>query len=326
MEVSAASSHALSHDLRAAVAGLEQVDPWIGLWRFVSLGMLFLSFVVLAWSASTFVGFMGFTAIAAFPYAFWFVCTHDTTHQTLTAWHWFDTWMPRIISYPMLWPYGTYARLHRLHHAWNGIDLRDPERVQWTVAEYQQARPWQQWYVNHQWVIDIFLLGGVGLIAKTVYQGMKLQSHAPDLRRSLLLDGLGIMVMQSGLAIAAITHGRFVDYLLFWLVLERIIGIVQQTRDHLEHYALWKTDKNHQITQLYACRNLVTSRFIFWLMGGLPDHALHHTFPAIPFHHLPEAFRRTQAVLEHHQKTPLVRDPGYLRTAFRLATQVQLIH
>jgi hypothetical protein len=41
-----------------------------------------------------------------------------------------STVMPRLLSWPMLSPYGLYAELHRLHHGWNGIDLRDPERVQ----------------------------------------------------------------------------------------------------------------------------------------------------------------------------------------------------
>ncbi|MBD1913092.1 MULTISPECIES: fatty acid desaturase [unclassified Leptolyngbya] len=325
MKTSAAPSYALSQDLRAAVTDLEQVNPWVGLWRFVSIGTLFLSFVVLAWSSSTLVGFIGFSAIAGLLYAFWLVCTHDTTHQTLTGWRWFDTWMPRLVAYPMLWPYGTYARLHRLHHAWNGIDLRDPERVQWTVAEYRQAQPWQQWYVRHQWSMDLFVLGGLGLIAKTVYQGLRLRRQVPDLGRSLLLDGVGILAMQSGFAIVAILQGRFIDYLLFWLVLERIIGAVQQARDHLEHYALWKTEKNHQMTQLYACRNLTTSSFVNWLMGGLPDHAIHHAFPGIPFNHLPEAFRRTQAVLERHQRPLLVRDRGYLRETLHFSSQIQLI-
>jgi len=313
MKAQSASSNAVSQDLRRAVADLEGVNPWVGLWRFVSLGVLFLSAVGLAWSASTLGWFVGFTAIAGLLYAFWLICTHDTAHHTLTGWPWFDEWMPRLISYPMLWPYGTYAQLHRLHHAWNGIDLRDPERVQWTASEYQQAAPWQRWYVRHQWGIDIFGLGGIGLIAKTVCHGLRLGYHLPALHRLLLEDVLGMVVIQSGLAIAAILHGRFLHYLLFWLILERIIGIVQQTRDHLEHYGLWTTQKGHQLTQLYASRNLQTPAILHWLMGGLPDHAVHHAFPSIQFHRLPAAFHRIQAVLQHHHYPTMNRGAGYFR-------------
>lgn len=325
MNVSSASSLTLNHDLRRVVADLEQVNPWVGLWRFVSLGALCLSFIVLAWLAPNWVLFVGFTAIAGLFYAFWFVCTHDATHGTLTGWKWCDAGLPRLLSYPMLWPYGTYTHLHQLHHAWNGIDLRDPERVQWTVAEYREAQSWQRWYVRHQWMVDIFVLGGVGLIVKTIWQGRRLGQTRPQIHRTLWLDGLGMAGMQSGLAIVAILHGRLLHYLLFWLILERIIGIVQQTRDHLEHYALWHSDKGYQLTQLYACRNLKTPTAVSWLMGGLPDHAVHHAFPGIPFNHLPEAFCRVQTVLQHHQRPLLSRGDGYFREALRLSASFQLI-
>ena len=90
----------------------------------------------------------------------------------------------------------------------------------------------------------------------------------------------------------AIVHQQLWCYLLFWLILERTIGIVLQTRDHLEHYALWGNFKNHQLTQPYASRNLQTSFPVGWLMGGLNYHAVHHAFPEIPFNELPTAFER----------------------------------
>jgi len=326
MESSPVSSYTLNHDLRLAVVGLETVNPWVGLGRYLILGGLFLGFVVMAWSVPfNLVLFVGMTAIAGLFYALWFVCTHDATHYTLTGWTWFDTWMPRLISYPMLWPYGTYTHLHRLHHAWNGLDLQDPERVQWTVAEYEQALPWQRWYVRHQWSLDIFVLGGVGLIVQTGIHGFRLGRQFPDLHRALLLDGLGMVTIQSGLAIAALLHGRFLHYLLFWLVLERVIGVVQQTRAHLEHYGLWQAEKGHQLTQLYACRNLSTSPVVAWCMGGLPDHAVHHAFPSIPFNHLPEAFQRIQGVLQQHQRPLLNRGGSYLDEALHLGAHPQLI-
>ncbi|HEY9762177.1 MAG TPA: fatty acid desaturase [Trichocoleus sp.] len=325
MATSTTPPSTLSHDLRIAVADLEQVNPWVGLWRFASVGILFLITVVLAWSTSNLILFIGLSAIASMIYAFWLICTHDMLHHTLTGWKWFDEGMARLISYPMLWPYGTYAQLHRLHHAWNGIDLRDPERVQWTQAEYEQANSWQQWYVRHQWSINILGLGGFGLIAKTVYNGLRFRHQVPALYQTLLTDGLGIFVAQASLITLAIQHNQLTHYLLFCLILERVIGAITQLRDHIEHYALWNTHKGHQLTQLYACRNLNTPAFVSWLMCGLDDHSMHHAFPNIPFNHLAEAFHRTQAVLEQHQLPVIPRGDGYIRETLRLSTQPQLI-
>ena len=306
----------LSQDLQKVTADLHQVNARVGLWRFSAIGFVFLCLLVLAWTNSHPFLFSITASLAAFFYSFWLVCTHDMAHQTLTGWQWFDTIFPRLISWPMLWPYSTYAQLHRLHHSWNGINLQDPERVQWTEEEYRQANPLLRWYVRYQWAIDIFLLGGVGLIIKTFTQGMRFQKLMPNLRQQMLLDIAGILTLHSLLLTLAIMQEQVVRYLLFWLILERVIGIVVQTRDHLEHYALWGKHSNHQLTQLYACRNLKTSAFVGWLMGGLNYHAVHHAFPGIPFNQLPEAFARTQTVLQEYGLPPMCLDGGYLSQTY----------
>lgn len=325
MAETAISTTTISHSLKLAVADLEIVNPWVGLWRFLTLGILFLSFVSLAWSTPHLLLMVIYTGIAGVLYSFWLVCTHDAAHYTLTSWQWFDTGMSRLASYPMSWPYGTYAILHRLHHAWNGIDLRDPERVQWTQTEYEQAPSWQQWYVRHQWIVDILLLGGIGLIIKTTWHGWKFRHQFPALQRALLLDWIGILLIQTSLIMMAIAHSRLGNYLLFWFILERVIGLIVQTRDHLEHYGLWGTARGHLLTQLYACRNLTTLPLVSWLMGGLPDHAIHHAFPRIPFNHLPEAFQRIQTVLENYRLPAMQRGRGYISETLRLSVQPALI-
>lgn len=311
--------------LEKVTADLHQVNPWAGLLRFSVLGLMFLSLVALAWSTSNELLFWSATTLAGLFYAFWLICTHDAVHQTLTGWTWFDTVMPRLMSWPMLWPYGLYAELHRLHHGWNGIDLRDPERVQWTEQEYQQASPLLRWYVRHQWGCDIFLLGGSGLIIKTFVNALRFQKLVPRLRFQLLLDVTGMLLVHGVLLTLAIAQGEVLRYLLFWLILERVIGVVVQTRDHLEHYALWGKKASHQLTQFYACRNLKTSSLVGWLMGGLNYHAVHHAFPGIPFNQLPEAFQRIQGVLQQ-QGLPLMQlDEGYIKSTYWLSCHPSLI-
>ena len=126
----------------------------------------------------------------------------------------------------MLWPHGIYNQLHRLHHGWNGINLRDPERVQWTIDEYTQASPELQWYVRHQWWVDLFVCGGVGMIVKTVIHGFQFQPQLPALRGVLLRDGLGILGVQIFCISIAVRADRLVDYVLFWFVLERAMGVM----------------------------------------------------------------------------------------------------
>lgn len=329
------NSAQLNPDLRAAIADLTPVNPWEGLLRFSIFGGVFFSLAALAWGFqySSLIGnaaikpiaFCLTTAIAGVVYAFWLICTHDMVHQTLTGWPWFETALPRLISWPMGWPYGLYAELHRLHHGWNGVDLRDPERVQWTVTEYETTIPFLRWYVRHQWLIDILLLGGIGLILKTFAHALRLQAVTPGLRQQLRLDITGIVAVQGVLVTLAFWQQQLLTYLLFWLMLERVIGVVMQTRDHLEHYGLWGKTSNYQLTQLYACRNLQVPLWVNGVMGGLPYHGVHHAFPEIPANHLPEAFDRLQAVLQRHELPPMILDPGYGKTTWQLSQHPTVI-
>jgi fatty acid desaturase len=319
------ASDKLTTELQTAIADLRQVDPRVGLFRFVTIGAIVLSLAALAWSTTDLLAFAVITAVAGIFYAFWMFCSHDMVHRTLTGWLWFETILPRLTTWPMFWPYGTYALLHRLHHGWNGIDLRDPERVQWTAAEYQQANSLLRWYVRHQCLVDIFGLGGIGLIIKTFSNGWKLRTIMPQLRSQFWIDLTGILVLQGGLLTFFSLRGEVSRYLLFWLILERTVGIIVQVRDRLEHYGMWGQTGGYQLTQLYSCRNLNTDPLVGWLMGGLNYHAVHHAFPDIPFNRLPAAFDRIQAVLQRHNLPLMVQGKGYLHETLELVQQPSTI-
>ena len=181
----------LGTDLRESIADLQEVNPAVGLLRCLGLGIAVLGSIGLAWSAGGEVGFWSWTAIAGLCYAFWIICTHDAVHHTLLGWGWLDELLARAIAWPMLLPIGSYSELHKLHHGWNGINLRDPERVQWTVGEYERAHPLVRWYVRHQWGCDIWVLGGLGLIVKSFANGVRYQSLLPRLRWQLMVDAGG---------------------------------------------------------------------------------------------------------------------------------------
>lgn len=326
MKLSASTNSQLLHDLRAAVVDLKRVNPWLGLCRFVILCGVTVLLVRLTWQANRLSLFvLGAIATSIF-YSFWLICSHDAIHRTLTGWDWFDSLMPRLVSWLMLIPTGTYAQLHRLHHGRNGINLQDPERVQWTDVEYEQATACQRLYVRYQWPIDIFLLGSIGLIVKIIRSGFKQKDNAAYLPGQIFIDLVGGLSMQAIIiSWLCLSQVNLWKYLLFLVIVERGVGIVMQTRDHLEHYGLWHRADSFQLTQLYACRNQKTFGWVNWLMGGLPYHSVHHAFPEIPSYHLPEAFARIQSVLQRHGLPPMVLESGYLYSGLRLGFRSALI-
>jgi fatty acid desaturase len=282
--------------------------------------------MALAWATPLNSLFWVGTVVAGIFYTLWLFCTHDAAHHTLLGRPALEEILARLISWPILWPVGVYSELHRLHHGWNGLDLRDPERYQPSEGEYQQAAPWMRWYMRHQWIIHIFVLGGLGIIVKTVMDGRRFQNRLPRLKWQLLLDGLGMLAVHTCLiAVVIITHASMLRYLLFWVCLERVVGGIAQVRAHLEHYGLWHPRGNHQLTQLYASRNLHTSAWFSWLIGGLNYHGVHHGFPNIPFDQLPEAHQRVQRILDDHGLPSMNMEPGYFRAINRLINSISLI-
>ena len=183
--------------LRAAVADFGVRSPWPGLVRVVVLGAIAWGSVAIAWRQPLGGGFAIWSAIAAIFYAFWLTCTHEAAHHTLTGWARFDEAIARAISWPSFWPVGTYSVLHRLHHSWNGRNLDDPERTEWTQAEYDRAGLLAQWYVRHQWWIDVLGCGAIGLIAKIFRHGLRQLHVQSRLRSQLASDVAGIAIFQA---------------------------------------------------------------------------------------------------------------------------------
>ena len=187
----------ISQDLQQAITDLPEVNPWVGLWRFTCLGGLCLMGILMAWSSSSLTIFCLGAIISGIFYGFWLICTHDMAHGTLTGWTWFESTMSRAIAWPLLWPYGVYAQLHHWHHAWNGLNLHDPERIQWTRTEYEQAHIIRKFYARYQWYIDTWIFGGIGLIAKMWIRAGKSRHFVPRIRQEIILDLGGMFILQS---------------------------------------------------------------------------------------------------------------------------------
>jgi fatty acid desaturase len=228
--------------------------------------------------------------LAGVAYALLLIATHEMVHGTFLGWRSLEQGLACLLSWPMAWPYATYARLHRLHHRWNGADPRDPERT--------QPQP-------HPFASRCLLQGGVGLILETAAHGWRLRTVDPQLDGARRLDGAGVIVLHSLLLALAVQQGVLGRYLLFWLVLERVIGAIVQYRGLVEHHGLWQRAESRpseaplpqRLRQLATSRDVRSGPWLNALMGGLPHHSTHHAFPALASARLPEATERIHGVL-----------------------------
>lgn len=246
--------------------------------------------------------------VAGVFYALLLIASHEMVHGTLLGWPSFEVGLGCVLSWPMAWPFATYSRLHRLHHRWNGLDGRDPERTQPLPQDPSPLGSMGSWLRRHPFSGRCLLLGGVGLILDTAWKGWLLRGVDPLLHGARRLDGLGVTLLHGCLLLLVIRQGVLWRYLCFWIVLERVIGAIVQYRGLVEHHGLWPEGAARggawawppRLRQLATSRDVAAARWLNALMGGLPHHSAHHAFPAIPAARLPEASGRLAAVLAAH--------------------------
>jgi fatty acid desaturase len=168
---------------------------------------------------------IGAVLIAGVAYGLLLIATHEMVHGTLLGYRTLEQGLACLLSWPMAWPYLTYARLHHLHHRWNGCDPRDPERTTPLPHESLAAGPLRRLVQRHLLWWRVGVLGGVGLIADTVRKGFWLQRQDQGLVQARFIDGAGVMVLHTAMFVIAFNQGELCRYLLFWLLLERMPGI-----------------------------------------------------------------------------------------------------
>ena len=284
------------HDLHAAVADLQAkpVDPAIGRLALL-LGLLALGgigyWMLPAWPLR-----LAAALLVALAETLLLIATHEACHGTLLGHRRLELALAALISWPMAWPLFSYRLLHRLHHRWNGCDRRDPERVDLT-----QRSPWR----------PLVLAGGVGLILRTLQEVLQLQAQQPALRRALLIDAIGVCVVQGLILLVVFQHGQWLTYGLCWLLVERVAGALLQLRGAIEHWQLSQPQAHPLLTQLYSSRTVAVPGWLTSLLGRLPHHSVHHGFPTIPADRLEQATARVDEVLHRHGYPPLPRCQGY---------------
>ena len=283
----------------------------LALLRLVSLIVVLFSGALLYWHLPLGWASISVLLISGVAYAFLLIATHEMVHGTFLGMRRLEHSLACLLCWPMAFPYLTYSRLHCLHHRWNGSDVRDPERT----TPLQQRREttgrmkgfWQRQHV----LLRIVFLGGLGLIADTAIKGRRLKMVDSRLTLSQWIDGIGVTTVHTVMLIIVIANGLLWRHLLFWLVLERVIGGIVQFRALVEHYGLWRSNDSQLLTQLYASRNVSSGSWINALMGGLPNHSAHHAFPWIPSSRLPEANQRIAAILQSHDAESLPQFASY---------------
>jgi len=309
-------------ELTRAMADFQQMRPGPGLVRIAMSLIIIFPLVAFCLTTQNPWAFFFSAALLAVALGSILILTHDAIHHTLTGWRWLDEAFPRLLSFPLFWPHGVYSELHKLHHKMNGADPVDPERVQWSDAEYERAGPVGRFLARHQFSLAVFLYGGLGMLYSLLRNGIYFAPKSKGVRRQLVLDGVFIVVFNVVLYTALAQYDMALRFFVMWIVFERIGGGIMQFRSHILHYGLWGKEANFFETQIFNSRNIVTNKLVSLYFVHLNFHSVHHAFPTVPFYNLEKAHRRLQALYSGERR--MVEEEGYAKTAWRLMSSLHL--
>lgn len=218
------------------------------------------------------------------------VTTHDCIHHTYTGIKKFDDTWPLLWAWIVFWPHRTYTEIHKIHHALIGRDFDDPERPTFLKSEFEKAGVLKRWYIRHQWLINIFIFGGIGFILKHWLSARRLCERFPQLKTAMRRDKIGVLTLVAISWPIYIYFEVFTVYALAFLALERVGGGLLQMRALAEHYGLWEGRNSDVVTrQAMSCRNIKAGWLGRWLFNDLCFHSVHHVYPSIPWYKLGEA-------------------------------------
>ncbi len=310
--------------LQKSMADLHRVSLTKGLIVYsIKLGIV-IALTTLAFNVNSNLAFLGLALLTGVAYSSLMILSHDAIHSTLTGMSWLDWTLPRLTSAPLWWFHGLYGELHMLHHKMNATDLHDPERVQWTDVEYANANVFGKWYARNQIIIKLFVFGGFGLVIDLVIRAIPLYSKSKGIRREIWTDALLIIGANLLILALGLYFGFALKYIVFYICLERSVGVIMQFRGHVEHYGLWGKSGNYIQTQIMNCRNIQTNSLMSWYVNHLNFHSVHHAFPKIPFYNLEAAHQRMCGILSKNGCT-VVTEHSYIKTIWRLIAQPKFI-
>lgn len=218
------------------------------------------------------------------------ITAHDCIHRTYTGIHWFDDIWPVYWTALMYWPHRTYGELHRIHHAMLGRDFEDPERPTFLRSEYEESGLIKRWYIRHQWLVNIFIFGGIGFILKHWLAGKRLSEKYPQMKKAMRKDAVAVAVIVPFHLSLMIYYDVLGAYFVAFIVAERLGGALMQMRGLAEHYGLWESRPSDMVySQAMSARNIRAGWFTRWLFNDLCFHSIHHVYPSIPWYKLGEA-------------------------------------
>lgn len=229
---------------------------------------------------------------------FLFTLLHETSHKTPFKTGWINAVVGYVCGFVLFLPAAWFRYFHFAHHRFTQIPGKDPELDAPKPDSVLQ-------YVRHVSGIPVWISH-----AKTLYRnarGTQFDPYVPQSRQSgiktearcFLAGYLSLLVLSIWLATPVL--------IMIWL-LPLLLG-----QPFLRLYLLAEHGRCPTVANMLEnTRTTYTNTLVRAIAWNMPYHTEHHSYPAVPFHKLPELHQRLQPHLAVTAKSYTAFNTEYL--------------
>ncbi len=216
--------------------------------------------------------------------AFLFTLLHETSHRTAFESAWINDWVARACGILILTPAVWFRYFHFAHHRHTQDPVNDPELRHGKPATLPG-------YLLHISGLPVWTGNAATLFRNAL--GLSRDPFVPDGARSKIrTEALFTILFYLGLAAGSFALQSAA--LLYVWIIPVVLG-----QPFLRFYLLAEHGRCPQVTNMLEnSRTTYTNSIIRAIAWNMPYHAEHHSYPAVPFHKLPEL----NALMETHLK------------------------
>ncbi|HCC59422.1 MAG TPA: fatty acid desaturase [Solibacterales bacterium] len=298
---------------RGLVVGLNQPRPsifWTDMLGSAVAGWTAFGFAVALRPFSA--GMLAALVVAVFALYRGLCFIHEISHLNPRALPGFERGFNLLFGYPLLMPSFVYVGVHTFHHRLSTYGTKDDPEYQ----PFARSSRMTLAFALQSFLIPVFLLvrftlltlAGLAIPKFQKWLVVRASSLAmnpayrreapPELVRSIRFQSILILSFWVAAAAVALAGGFLWRALWVWLVVAGIASFINTLRTlgaHAYESPGEPMDRQGQLIDSIDTPGAVWTEL--WAPVGLRYHALHHYFPGIPYHNLPEAYRRLVVAL-----------------------------
>ena len=213
---------------------------------------------------------------------FLFACQHECNHATAFRTRAINTWVARVCGFLLFYPCDYEKLLHFTHHRYTQNDAKDPELILRPAFTSAGQYLWLLSGLPHFFGRWRSLIRQASGVADDWYLTARQRVRVVRAARWHLF----------GYAVVAFSAVLFNSAwpLIYWvgpIFCTKWAYWVQGLQEHLV--------LTHAPNTLHNTRTSKTNFLMRWLNWNMTYHTVHHTFPAVPFHAMPELHREVVA-------------------------------